>query len=317
MNKVTLGNSELNVSKIGLGCMGMSEFYGPHDEAESIKVIHRALELGVNFFDTADMYGVGHNEKLLKKAFVDAGKRDQAVIATKFGIGRTDDGGWTGVHGSPEYVKKSCEASLQRLGLDYIDLYYQHRVDPVVPIEETIGAMAELVKEGKVKYIGLSEANAGQIRKASAVHPISALQTEYSMWERHIEDEVLPTCRELGISFVAYSPLGRGILTGAIKKMSELDKSDYRHHVGWYQDGNFDKNMSIVAELQAIAEEKGATLAQLALAWVSAQGDDVLSIPGTKRIKYLEDNVKASDVTLTADDLTRIEMATKAVAGQR
>ena len=317
MQKTTLGNSDLDVSVIGLGCMGMSEFYGPHDEAESIKVIHRALELGVNFFDTADMYGVGHNEKLLKKAFVDAGKRDQAIIATKFGIGRTEEGGWTGVHGSPEYVKKSCEASLQRLGIDHIDLYYQHRVDPRVPIEETVGAMAELVKEGKVRYIGLSEANADQIQQASAVHPITALQTEYSLWERHIEETVLPVCRELGISFVAYSPLGRGMLTGAIKEMSELDKRDYRHNVGWYQDGNFDHNMNIVMALQEIAEEKDATLAQLALAWVNAQGDDVVSIPGTKRIKYLEENVKGAEITLSADDLARIEAVAKDVVGER
>jgi aryl-alcohol dehydrogenase-like predicted oxidoreductase len=299
-----LGNSSLNVSAIGLGCMGMSEFYGQQDEAEAKSTIHRALDLGINFLDTADMYGVGRNEELVGRAIKD--RRDQVIIATKFGNVRSEDGGFLGVSGHPEYVLKACDASLQRLGIDVIDLYYQHRVDPNVPIEETIGAMAELVQAGKVRYLGLSEAAVGTIRRANAVHPIAALQTEYSLWSRDPEDEILPTCRELGISFVAYSPLGRGFLTGQIKSIDDLDADDWRRNSPRFQGENFQQNLELVKAVEQLATEKGCTASQLALAWLLAQGEDIVPIPGTKRQKYLEENIAAVEISLTAEDLATI-----------
>jgi aryl-alcohol dehydrogenase-like predicted oxidoreductase len=304
MEKVKLGNQGLMVSRLGLGCMGMSEFYGEGDDEESIKTIHRALELGINFLDTADMYGVGHNERLVGKAIKD--RRDKVILATKFGNVRGEDKSFLGINGSPKYVKEACDASLKRLGIDIIDLYYQHRVDPNTPIEDTVGAMADLVKEGKVKYLGLSEASAKTIRRAAAVHPISALQTEYSIWTRDVEDEILETCRELGIGFVAYSPLGRGFLTGSFKTKGDIPKNDFRSRNPRFQGENFESNIKVVNELEKIAEEKNCTLAQLALAWLLAQGKDVVPIAGTKRIKYLEDNAGAINVNLTKDDLNRI-----------
>ena len=308
-----LGNSGLTVSTIGLGCMGMSEFYGTGDEAESIATIHRALELGVTFLDTADMYGPFTNEKLVGRAIRD--RRDQVVLATKFGNERSDDGRFLGVNGKPEYVRQCCDASLQRLGVDYIDLYYQHRVDTRVPIEETIGAMAELVQQGKVRYLGMSEAAPATIRRAQAVHPISALQTEYSLWSRDPEDEILPTVRELGIGFVAYSPLGRGFLSGQIKSLDDLAPNDFRRHSPRLQGENFQKNLQLVERVEQIAAEKQVTPSQLALAWLLAQGQDIVPIPGTKRRQYLEENVAAVDVDLTPDELARIdEVAPKGVA---
>jgi len=305
MKNVKLGKQGLSVSQLGLGCMGMSEFYGEGNDEESTKTIHRAIELGITFLDTADMYGVGHNEKLAGEAIKD--RRDKVVLATKFGNVRGDDGSFLGVNGKPEYVKKACEASLKRLNLDVIDLYYQHRVDPDTPIEDTVGAMADLVKEGKVKYLGLSEASAKTIRKAHSVHPISALQTEYSLWTRDPEGEILDTCRELGIGFVAYSPLGRGFLTGAFRKTEDIPKEkDFRAFNPRFQGDNFDANIKIVQQLEEIAKEKNCTLAQLALAWLFAQGEDVVPIAGTKRIKYLEDNVGAVNVELSKVDLERI-----------
>jgi aryl-alcohol dehydrogenase-like predicted oxidoreductase len=287
--------------------MGMSEFYGESDEAESIATIHRAIELGVTFLDTADMYGVGANERLVGKAL--QGRRDSVVLATKFGVVRSDDAGFRGVSGSPEYVRSACDASLQRLGVDVIDLYYQHRVDPTVPIEETVGAMADLVKAGKVRWLGLSEAGTETIRRAHAVHPIAALQTEYSLWSREVEVEILPVVRELGIGFVAYSPLGRGFLTGHFKKFSDLAEDDYRRQSPRFQGDNFTKNLELVRHVQQMAEERECTPAQLALAWVLAQGEDIVPIPGTKRRKYLEQNAGAVEVTLTRDDLARINAA--------
>ena len=299
-----LGNQGLEVSELGLGCMGMSEFYGSGDEQEAIATIHQALDLGVNFLDTADMYGPFTNEKLVGKAIKD--RRDRVILATKFGNVRSAEGGWLGINGKPEYVRQSCDASLQRLGVDVIDLYYQHRVDVTVPIEETVGAMAELVQQGKVRYLGLSEAAPSTIRRAQAIHPISALQTEYSLWSRDPEDEILPTLRELGIGFVPYSPLGRGFLTGAIASTDDFAPDDFRRRSPRFQGENFAKNLELVEQVKAIADEKGITAGQLALSWLLAQGDDIVPIPGTKRRKYLEENIGAATVTLTAEDIHRI-----------
>ena len=294
---------ELEVSALGLGCMGMSEFYGGRDEAEAIATIHRALELGVTLLDTADMYGPHTNEKLVGEAI----KRREVVLATKFGIIRSEDQGFRGVNGRPEYVHQACDASLQRLGIETIDLYYLHRVDPDVPIEETVGAMAELVQQGKVRYLGLSEAAPNTIRRAHAVHPITALQSEYSLWSRNPEDEILPTVRELGIGFVPYSPLGRGFLSGQITSPDDLAEDDYRRTAPRFQGENFAKNLQMVEQVKAIAREKGVTPSQLALAWLLAQGNDIVPIPGTKRRRYLEENVAAVNITLTPEDLQRIE----------
>ncbi|HEU5035167.1 MAG TPA: aldo/keto reductase [Mycobacteriales bacterium] len=304
MQTRTLGN-DLTVSALGLGCMGMSEFYGAADEGEAIAVIHRALDLGCTFLDTADMYGPFTNEQLVGKAI--AGRRDEVVLATKFGNERRPDGSRVGVNGKPEYVHRACDASLQRLGVDHIDLYYQHRVDTTVPIEETVGAMAELVAAGKVRHLGMSEAAPETLRRGHATHPITALQTEWSLWTRDPEDDgVLATTRELGIGFVAYSPLGRGFLTGQIRTIDDLDPHDFRRHGPRFQGENFQRNLDLVDKVEEIAREKGCTPGQLALAWLLAQGDDVVPIPGTKRLRYLEENLAALDVQLTDDDLRRI-----------
>jgi len=300
-----LGKSDLRVSAIGLGCMGMSWAYGTVDEAEALATIDRALELGVNFFDTADVYGPFTNEQLVGKALKRA--RGQAIIATKFGNRRGPDGRPIDPDGRPEYVREACEASLKRLGVDCIDLYYQHRVDKKTPIEETVGAMAELVRQGKVRYLGLSEASPRTIRRAHAVHPITALQTEYSLWSREPEEEIFATLRELGIGFVAYSPLGRGFLTGRITSPDALEESDFRRHAPRFESDNFSKNLPIVNELKRMAAAKGVTPGQLALAWVMAQGEDIVPIPGTKRRKYLEENVAAAEVTLDAQELRRLD----------
>jgi aryl-alcohol dehydrogenase-like predicted oxidoreductase len=306
MNTRKLGKNGPTVSAIGLGCMGMSDFYGDRDEAESLATLDRALDLGVNFWDTADVYGPHTNEQLVGKSL--KGRRDRVFLATKFAILRDPEtGAFTGVSGKPEYVKAACDASLKRLGVDHIDLYYQHRVDPQTPIEDTVGAMAELVQAGKVRYLGLSEAGAETLRRACKEHPIAALQSEYSLWTREPEDEVLPTCRELGIGFVPYSPLGRGFLTGQIRTPDDLDASDWRRQNPRFQGENFKKNLALVAHVEALAREKGCTPAQLALAWVMANGNDVVPIPGTKRRKYLEDNAGAVDVALTPDELGRID----------
>lgn len=318
MQQRRLGHQGLVVSMQGLGCMGMSEFYGARDDAESLATIDRALELGCSFLDTADMYGPYTNEELVGRAI--RGRRDRFVIATKFGITRhPTDPMKRGISGKPEYVRESCEGSLRRLGVDVIDLYYQHRVDPETPIEDTIGAMAELVREGKVRFLGLSEAAPDTLRRACAVHPISALQTEYSLWTRDPEDAVLAACRELGVGFVAYSPLGRGFLTGEIRRFEHLAPDDFRRFQPRFQGENFQKNLDLVARVEEIAKEKGATPAQLALAWVLAQGDDIVPIPGTKRRQYLEQNLAANDIRLTPDDLARIDAAAPrgATAGTR
>lgn len=305
MKTRTLGRNGLKVSAIGLGCMGMSEFYGEGDDTESISVIHHALDAGINFLDTADMYGTGHNEELVGRAIRE--RRDEVVLATKFGNVRGPNGEFQGVNGKPDYVRRACDASLKRLGVDTIDLYYQHRVDPETPIEDTVGAMAELVEAGKVRYLGLSEAASDTLRRAHAVHPIAALQTEYSLWSREVEHGILDTCRELGIGFVPYSPLGRGFLTGAIRSPDDFEANDYRRNSPRFQDENFSKNLKLVQAAERLAAEKGCTPAQLALAWVLAQGKDLVPIPGTKHIKYLEDNIGALNVDFTAEELATID----------
>ncbi len=310
-----LGKSGVEVSSLGLGCMGMSEFYGTSDEQGSLDTIHRALDLGINFFDTADMYGVGKNELLVGKAL--KGKRDKVVLATKFGIVRDEEGRRLGVSGKPEYVKKACEASLKRLNTDHIDLYYQHRVDPETPIEETVGAMAELVKEGKVRFLGLSEASAASIRKAAAVHPITALQSEYSPWSTDIENDILPTVRELGIALVAYSPLGRGFLTGQIRRFEDLPENDFRRYLPRFQKENFQKNLDLVEEFEKIASEKGKKASQIALAWLLSQGEDIVPIPGTRHVKYLEEDAEAIDVKLSDADIERIHKIFESIEGER
>jgi aryl-alcohol dehydrogenase-like predicted oxidoreductase len=306
MDSISLGGEGLTVSRQGLGCMGMSDFYGATDDDESIATIHRALDLGLTFFDTSDMYGPFTNEVLLGRALGD--RRDQAVIATKFGIMRDpDDPTKRGINGRPDYVRQACDASLGRLGTDHIDLYYQHRVDPEVPIEETVGAMAELVQAGKVRYLGLSEAAPGTIRRAHAVHPISALQTEYSVWSREPEREIIPTLRELGIGFVPYSPLGRGFLTGAVRSVDQLDEDDFRRFQPRFSGDNLAANIALVEQIDALAATVGCTPAQVALAWVHAQGRDVAPIPGTKRRTYLEDNLGALDVVVGPDELAALD----------
>ena len=305
MEQRAIGRPGLTVSAVGLGCMGMSDFYGAGDDTASIATIHRAIDLGVTFLDTADIYGPYTNERLVGKAIAD--RRNRVTLATKFGNVRADDGTFLGVNGQPAYVKKACDASLQRLGVETIDLYYQHRVDATVPIEDTVGAMSELVTAGKVRYLGLSEAGPDTIRRANQVHAITALQTEYSLWTRDPEDEILPLCRELGIGFVAYSPLGRGFLTGRFRSIDDLPADDWRRNNPRFQGDNFAKNLDLVAHIEALAARKGCTPAQLALAWVLGQGRDVVPIPGSKRVERLEENARAVDVKLSADDLKQID----------
>ena len=317
MDRRTLGSQGLEVSEQGLGCMGMSEFYGTADEDEAIATIHRYLDLGGTFLDTADMYGPFTNEKLVGRAVRE--RRDWVIVASKFGNQRGEDGGFLGVNGSPDYVRQACDASLERLGIDFIDLYYQHRVDNEVPIEETFGAMAELVEAGKVKYLGISEAAPETVRRAHAVHPVTALQTEYSLWSRDPEDALLPTVRELGIGFVAYSPLGRGFLSGSIRSLDDLEDDDFRRRSPRFQGENFERNLELVDRVGEIAEEKGVSSSQLALAWVLHRGEDIVPIPGTKRRPYLEENLAASEIELTSEDLERIDAAAPAgaAAGDR
>jgi aryl-alcohol dehydrogenase-like predicted oxidoreductase len=312
-----LGSEGLVVSELGLGCMGMSEFYGTGDEDESLATIRRALELGIDFIDTADMYGPFTNEKLVGEAI--RNRRDEVVLATKFGNVRGENGERLGISGDPDYVRKACDASLERLGVDHIDLYYQHRVDPETAVEETWGAMKELVQAGKVRYLGISEAAPETIRRAHAVHPVSALQTEYSLWSRDVEDEILPTVRELGIGFVPYSPLGRGFLTGRITSPEDFEEDDFRRNAPRFQGENFQRNLDLVDRVREIAQEKDVTAGQLALAWLLHQGEDIVPIPGTKRREYLEENVAAADVELTGEDLRRIEEVAPAgaAAGER
>jgi aryl-alcohol dehydrogenase-like predicted oxidoreductase len=311
-----LGKSAVELSVVGLGCMGMSEFYGPADDAQSIEVIHQALELGVSFFDTADMYGVGKNEQLLGKAL--RGKRERAVVATKFALVRGADGSFQGLSGKPEYVQRACEASLARLGIDHIDLYYQHRVDPSVPIEETVGAMARLVEQGKVKQLGLSECAPNTLRRATRVHPIAAVQSEYSLWSRELEGEMLATCRELGVTFVAYSPLGRGFLTGAYRSVEDLAKDDYRRFAPRFQGENFSKNLQLVDALEGLAKARGVTAAQLALAWV-LRHEHVVAIPGTRSKTRLAENAAAAELVLSPRELAQLEevFPLRAAAGER
>ena len=305
MQRRTLGREGLTVTSLGLGCMGMSEFYTGRDDEESIATMRRALDLGIDFLDTADMYGPFTNERLVGRAI--RGRRDSVVVATKFGNQRGEDGSFLGVNGRPDYVRKSCDGSLQRLGVDHLDLYYQHRVDRTVPIEETVGAMADLVRAGKVRYLGLSEASPATIRRANQEYTISALQTEYSLWTRDPEDEVLPLCRELDIGFVAYSPLGRGFLTGRFRSLEDLPEGDYRRNSPRFQAENFQKNLDLVGRVQEISKRKRCTPAQLALAWLLAQGDDIVPIPGTKQRRYLEENLESLEVELTPADLEEIE----------
>ena len=314
MQKRKFGNSDLQVSQLGLGCMGMSEFYGSYNDEESNKVIHYAIENGINFFDTADMYGSGKNETLVGKALSEV--RDKVVLATKFGILRGEGGSFTGINGKPEYVKQSCEKSLQRLDMDHIDLYYQHRVDPNTPIEDTVGAMADLVKEGKVRYLGLSEASEEIIRRAHKVHPIAAVQTEYSLWSNDLE-AVIPVCRELDIALVPYSPLGRGFLSGKFKSLEDFEENDFRRYNPRFSAENFNKNLEIVKVVEEIAKSKSVTPSQIALAWVISKGDDMFPIPGTKRINYLKENITAIDIKLEKDEIEQLDSLYNLVSGKR